>query len=155
MRRVVHREPIEDLLDVGAADEAVVVHDRDAAGIRKDAEVGIGNARLQRAQFFFGVGKHGRVLHGDEAVVDALRDRLPRHGVVHEPPRHVDLTHRAARPRDHLCRQHRADAQLLAHGNEQRVHPGRVGGRELGQVADAHQHLRLRIAAPHLGVSLE
>ena len=101
------------------------------------------------------VGEHGRILDGHQPVVDAFRNRVPGHRVVHQPAGDVDFAHRAARPRNDLGGQHGADAQLLADRDQHRVDAGRVGGRQLGQVADAHQHLGVRIAPPRLGVALE
>ena len=76
-------------------------------------------------------------------------------GVMHEPPGDVDLANGAARPRDHLGRQHGADAELLADGDHHGVHAGRVGGGELGEVADAHQHLGVWVSPPNFSVPLE
>ena len=123
--------------------------------VGEDAEVRIGDAALQLAQLGLAVLEDLRILHRDEPVVDALGHGLLRHRVVHEPARDVDLAHRAARPGDHLGREHGANAELLADGDEQRVDAGGVGGGELGDVADAHQHLGVGIAPARLGVALE
>ena len=74
---------------------------------------------------------------------------------VHEAARHVDLPHRAARPRDHLGREDVADAQLLAEPDQERVHPGRVGVGQLGDVADPHQHLGTGVPRADLHVAVE
>ena len=68
------------------------------------------------------VGEHQGVFDGDEPIIHAFRDGLSRHCVMHESPRHVDLAHGAARPGNHLRREHSTDPQLLADSDEQRVH---------------------------------
>ena len=78
-----------------------------------------------------------------------------RDGVVHQAPGHVHLAHGAARPWDHFRGQHRADAQLLADGDEHGVHARRIGRGELGEVADAHEHPGFRITPPRFGVALD
>ena len=65
------------------------------------------------------------------------------------------LAHRAARPVDDLGREDVADAELLAEADQQRGDARRVGLGELGEVADAHEHLGVRVAAAHLEVAAE
>ena len=76
-------------------------------------------------------------------------------GVMHESARDVDLAHGAVRPVDHLRREHGANAELLADGDEDRVDAGGIGRRELGDVADPHHHLGVGPAPSRLGVALE
>src|SRR5206468_10319863 len=75
--------------------------------------------------------------------------------VVHQPARHVDFADGAARPGNHFGRQHRAHAELLAASDQYCVHAGGVRCGEFGQIADPHQHFRLRVPAAHFGVALE
>ena len=150
VRGIVHLELREDRLDVGAAHEALVVEDGDGLGVGEDAEVRIGDLGLQRAQLLLRVAEHDRILHGDEPLVHALGDRVLRHRVVHQPPGDVHFTHGAARPGNDFGREHGANAQLLAHGNQQRVHAGRIRRGQLGEIADPHQHLGRRPPPPAL-----
>ena len=123
-----------------------------SAKIRK---FGILHRGVQFAQLRFGVGQDHGVLHGDEPVVDALREPALAHRVVHQPPGNVDLPHGAAGPGDHLGGEHRAHAELLGNGDEHRVDAGGVGGGELGDVPDAHHLRRIRVAPVHFGVPLQ
>ena len=95
------------------------------------------------------------ILDRDEPVVDALRHHLLRHRVVHETARDIDLANGSVRPRDHLGGEHRANAELLADGDEHRVHAGRIRSGELRDVADPHHHLGGGPAPPRLGVALQ
>ena len=52
-------------------------------------------------------------------------------------------------------RQHAADADLLAEAQQHDVDAGRIHVGQLGQVADAHQHLGVGIAAAHLQVAAQ
>ena len=75
--------------------------------------------------------------------------------MVHQPPGQVQLADAAAAPVDDLGGQHAADAEFLAEAEQQHVDPGRVHVGQLGQVADAHQHLGLGIAAAHFQVAAQ
>ena len=55
MRGLVDAELVEDLVDVGALDEVVGVERVDPVGVGEDADVGVGDARLQLAQLVLGV----------------------------------------------------------------------------------------------------
>ena len=77
------------------------------------------------------------------------------HGVVDQPPGQVQLADAAAAPVDDLRRQHAADAQLLAEAEQHDVDAGRVDVGQLGQVADAHHHLGLGIAAAHFEIAAQ
>ncbi|PYR41005.1 MAG: hypothetical protein DMF93_09590, partial [Acidobacteria bacterium] len=77
MRRLGDVELGEELRDarrIGRADEPLAVQHRDPLAIGEDAEVGIGDLRLERAQLLLRKGEDRRILHGDEAIVDAFRD---------------------------------------------------------------------------------
>src|SRR5439155_5650971 len=96
----------EDLVDVRAAHEAVVVEQCDRVAVGDGAEVRVRHGALQLAQLAFGVGEDARVLHGQEPVVHPFGERLVGDRVVHEPPGDVDLAHGAAGPGDHFGREH-------------------------------------------------
>src|SRR5207245_10825691 len=96
---------------------------------------------LQVEQLLLGKCQHGRVFHGHVAIVDALRERFLGDRVVHQAPGDVDLPDRAPGPGNHFGGEHGAHSELLTNGDEHRVHPGRVRGGELGDVADAHDKL--------------
>ena len=96
-----------------------------------------------------------RVLERHQPVVHALRDRSPRQRVVHQPTGDIDLAYGAAGPRDHLGRQHGANAELLTGGNEERVDSGGVGRGQLREIANAHQHLGVWKSPPDFGVPFE
>ena len=145
----------EDLLDVGAAHEELVVEDGDGRPVGEDPEVRVLHLRVEAAQLGFVVLEDDRVLHRDQAVVHVLGERPVPHGVEHEPPGDVDLAHRAASPGDDLGGEHGAHAGLLRDGEEQGVHPGGVGAGELGDIPDPHQLPRLGVAPVGLGVALE
>src|SRR5678816_869657 len=55
MRRLVDVELVEDVLNVRPAHEALIVENRNRFSIGKDAEVGIGDARLQLTQLLFAI----------------------------------------------------------------------------------------------------
>src|SRR6516165_8554354 len=124
-------EQVREASGIGAANEPLVVQDRNPLAIREDTEVRVGDSHLERAQVLLAERQHRRVFHRDEPVVDALGDRVPRDGVVHQASRHVDLAYRPASPRDHFRRQHGPHAQLLADGDQERVDAGRIGRRQL------------------------
>ena len=60
MRRLIDAELAEDLLDVGAAHEAIAIEDGDGVAIGEDAEVGIGDPGLQLAQLRLAVLEDAR-----------------------------------------------------------------------------------------------
>ena len=74
---------------------------------------------------------------------------------VHELGGEDRLADGAARPVDDLGGQHVADPELLAEADQHRVDAGGVGLGQLGQVADAHEHLDVRVAAADLEVAAE
>ena len=74
---------------------------------------------------------------------------------VHELRREDGLVNGAARPLDDLGREDVADAELLAEPDQQRGHPRGVGLGQLGEVADPHEHLRVRMAPAHLEIAAE
>ena len=158
MRRIDHselREERSDVVDLGRPDEALVVQHRDALAVGEDAEIGIVDTRLQRAQLVFAVCEHGWILDRDEAVVHAFRARAAGHGVMHQAARHVRLAHRAARPRRDLGGQDGPHAQLLTYGDQQCVHSRRIGCGQFREVADPHQHFRHGILPPDFRVPFE
>src|SRR5437867_1835683 len=63
MRRLIDVELVEDGLNVGAANEVLGAEDRDCLPIGEDAEVGVGDLRLELAQLGFRVAEHNRILH--------------------------------------------------------------------------------------------
>ena len=155
VRVLVDAELVEDLVDVGALDEALGVERVDPVGVREDADVGVGDARVQLAQLGLGVGPDVLVLDRQQPAVDVLGQRALLLREVHELGGQDGLADRAPRPVDDLGGQHVADPELLAEADQQRVDAGRVGLGELGQVADAHEHLGVRVAAAHLEVAPE
>ena len=60
VRRFPHLELREDVLDVGAADEALMVQHGDPLAVGEDAEIGVRDARLQRAELVLGEREHRR-----------------------------------------------------------------------------------------------
>ena len=81
VRRLVDVELREDICDAlrpGAADEALVVEDRDPFAVGEDAEVRIGDLRLKRPQFFLCIRQDLRIFDGDQAIVDALWESCAR-----------------------------------------------------------------------------
>src|SRR5256886_16318620 len=71
MRRLVHVELKEDLVDVRAAHELLAVEYGDRITIGEDAEVRVGDGALQFAQLGFRIRQHGGVSHGGRPVVHA------------------------------------------------------------------------------------
>ena len=122
---------------------------------RGDPEVRVGDRLVEGAELRLRVVLGARVLDGEQAVVDVLGEHAALARRVHEAARHVDLPHGAPRPRDHLGREHVPDAELLAEPDQERVHPGRVGVGQLGDVADPHQHLGPGVPRPDLHVPVE
>ena len=100
-------------------------------------------------------GRDVLVLDGQQPAVDVLGQRALLQRVVHELGGEDRLADGAARPVDDLGGQHVADAELLAEAEQQRVHAGGVRLGELGQVADAHEHLGVGVAAARLEVAAE
>jgi hypothetical protein len=105
---------------------------------------------LHLAQLLLAVGLEGRVLEREEPVVDRLGQHLVLDRVVHEAARQVELAHGAARPADDLGRQHVVDAQLGGDAGHHGVDADAVGVGELGEVAEAHEHLGLGVPATRL-----
>src|SRR5207302_6138679 len=60
-------EEVAEPREIGAADEALVVQYRNSVSVREDPEVGVGEARLQRAQILFAESQRSRILDGDDA----------------------------------------------------------------------------------------
>ena len=75
--------------------------------------------------------------------------------VVDQPPRQVAFAHAGAGPVDDLRRQHAANAQLLAKAQQQHIDRRRVGIGQLGQVADAHHHFGVGIAAADFQIAAQ
>ena len=155
VRVLVDAELVEDLVDVGALDELLGVERVDPVGIAEDADVGVGDARVQIAELRLGVGTHVLVLDREQPAVDVLGRRALLLGEVHELGRQDRLAHRASRPVDDLGGQHVADAELLAEADQHGVDAGGVGLGQLGQVADPHEHLDVGVAAADLQVAPE
>jgi hypothetical protein len=155
VRGLVDAELVEDVVDVGALDEVVGVERVDPVGVGEDPDVGVGDGRLQLAQLGLRVGGDVLVLDGEQPAVDVLGQRALLQGVVHELGRQDHLADGAARPVDDLGGQHVADAELLAEAEQQRVDAGGVRLGELGQVADAHEHLGVGVAPADLQVAAE
>src|SRR5687768_11600284 len=98
-----------------------MVQDGDGLAIGEDAKIRIGDAGLQRSQFFFVIREHAWILDCQQAVVDSLGDRLLTDCVVHEAPCNIYFANNAASPWSDLRRQNRPDAELLTDGDEQGV----------------------------------
>ena len=76
-------------------------------------------------------------------------------GVIHQPAGQVQLADAAAAPVDDFRGQHAADADFLAEAEQQHIDAGRIDVGQLGQVADAHQHLGVGIAAAHFQIAAQ
>ena len=155
MRRVARPHPLEEHERIGVAEEVRVVHRVDDASLREDPPVRVANPPLHlrkvldSERFDPGIAKH------DEAGLEVLGQGLSGHRMVHQPVRQVDLSDRRAGPVDHRRRQDAPDLQLLAKADEQGVHSGGIDVGQLGQVADAHHHRSLRVAAADLEIAAE
>src|SRR5206468_10000263 len=134
--------------------ESIVVVDCDRVAVGEDAEARVRDGAMEAPQLGVYAGEDSRVFYGHEPVVDAFGERVVGDGVVHEPPRDVDLAHGAAGPGDHFGREHGAHSQLLADGEEQRVHARRIRGGELGDVPDPHEERGAGVAPVRLRVPL-
>ena len=152
---LVDAELVEDLVDVGALDEALGVEGVDPVGVGEDADVGVGDARVQLAQLGLRVGADLLVLDRQQPAVDVLGRRALLQGEVHELCRQDRLADGAPRPVDDLRGQDVADPELLTEAEQHRRDPGRVGLGELGQVADPHEHLDVGVPAAHVQVAAE
>ena len=75
VRVLVDPELFEDLVDVGALDEVLGVEGVDPVGVREDADVRVGDARVQLAQLGLGVGPELLVLDRQQPAVDVLGRR--------------------------------------------------------------------------------
>ena len=72
---LVDAELVEDRVDVGALDEALGVERVDPVGVGEDADVGVGDARVQLAQLGLRVGADLLVLDRQQPPVDVLGRR--------------------------------------------------------------------------------
>ena len=151
----VDAELSEDLLDVGAADEDLVVEDGDRVPVGEDTKVGSFTSACSRRSSASSYSRMtGSFTVSSRSSTPFGRVRWVTR-VVHQPARDVDLPDRATSPGDDLGGEHGPYAGLLADRQQQRVHAGGVGTGQLGDVPDAHQLGRRRIAPVDLGVALE
>ena len=72
-----------------------------------------------------------------------------------QAPGQVELAHRRPGPVDDRSRQDTSNLELLTEPEQDRVHPGGIHVGQLGQVADAHHHRGLGIAAANFDITAE
>ena len=130
-------------------------HQVDQAAFGKHPEVGIANRLGEPVEGLRAVGPRLARAERDQPGLDMFGKRAVGDGVPGEAPGEVALSDARRRPVDHLGREHRADASLLAEADQQRVDAGGVYVGEFGEVADAHHHLGLGMAPADVEVAAE
>ena len=101
------------------------------------------NFGLHLPELAFTEDLEGRVLDDDQPLIQVFGQYLVLAGKMHQPAGSIYLAHRAPGPGDDLGGEDVLDPQLGHDAHQQGVYPGTVGIGQLGDVADAHQHLLL------------
>ncbi len=124
-------------------------------GIGQDPHVVVAN-RLGKLVGKVGIdGRHVFVSQQEQPGVDVFGRRAALCGLEDESPREVAFADTGAGPGDDLSREDRPDAEFLAEPQQEDVDGGGIGVGHFGEVADAHEHLGIGVAAADFEISPE
>ena len=147
--------PVEDFIGIVTVPVAVTIHEMDLASFGKDAKVRVGQAARQLAQPLLTKLSQFRIAQQHKLPAEMFGQDMIGDTVPHQPPREIKLTHSRPPPIDDFRGEDAANLQLFTKSGTKEIDPRAIDFGQLGQIANPHHHLGVRMLLPCLVVPRE